>query len=173
MSTEKVHTPKPLTGDLKRSDYLEQYKAYLDDLGNIGTRYATVQGFYVSVISALLGILALTESSKESAKLFGALPTPTLLVVCVFSSVLCVVWSLTISYYRKRFRAKIKVLRHIEAYLPVNCFEIEYEKLMETKTEHKKRLPQLLRIEKYVPLVLILFFIALFGIRLYGYFGQH
>jgi|KBSMisStaDraftv2_1062788.scaffolds.fasta_scaffold1966301_2 hypothetical protein len=35
------------------SDWLEQYKAYLADLGNVGSRYTTANGFYLPVISAL------------------------------------------------------------------------------------------------------------------------
>jgi hypothetical protein len=158
--------PRTPLGDLKIDNYMEQYKAYLADLGNIGTRYATVQGFYISVISGLLGILALTESSKEGQKVFSALPTPTLIIVCVFCCVLCGVWSLTISFYQKLFHAKIYVLKEVENYLPVNCFELEYEKLTETKTGHST--PSLLRIEKYVPIVLVAFFALLAGVRLYN-----
>jgi|CZKK01.1.fsa_nt_gi hypothetical protein len=168
MPDNRARVPKPPLGDLKTSDYMEQYKAYLADLGNIGTRYATVQGFYMSVISALLGLLALTDSTKEGQKLFGTLPAPTLIVVCVFSSLLCVVWSLTISFYLKLFGAKISVLKQLEEYLPVACFELEYKKLTETKAGRNPQLPSLLRVEKYVPFVLIVFFVALAGIRLYG-----
>lgn len=153
---------------------MDQYKAYLADLGNIGTRYATVQGFYVSVISALLGILALTESSNASSKLLSKLPIPTLLVVCLFSIVLCCLWRATVRFYQKLFGAKIAVLREMENFLPFKCFTRERQELMsrrtpsdnaKAKTDHA-RLPQLLRIEHNIPLVLIVFFIALFVIRL-------
>jgi hypothetical protein len=162
MSKETVHIPQKPVPDTTRSDYIEQYKAYLADLGNIGTRYATVQGFYVSVITALLGLLALTETST---KLLGKLPTSTLVVVSIFSIVLCFVWSLTIIFYRRLFRAKFTVIRKLEEYLPVNCFELEYTELKVPEAKEDKRLPHLLRVERYVPLVLILFFVALAVIR--------
>src|ERR1700730_13245230 len=85
---------------------LEQYKAYLGDLGNIGTRYATVQGFYVSVIVALISVLALAESNK----ILSQLQTGTLVVVCLFAVALCIVWALTIRFYQRVFRAKVRVL---------------------------------------------------------------
>jgi len=147
---------------MTREHYLEQYKAYLADLGNIGTRYATVQGFYVSVISGLMGLLALTESQK----LLSRLPIPTLLVVCLFSIVLCVVWSLTIGFYQELFSAKFAVLREIETYLPLDCFKTEYDLLTRKNDPAKpKDRPALLKVERLVPLVLILFFAALFVIR--------
>jgi hypothetical protein len=164
-SQDCARQPLPIAPGTSRAEYIEQYKAYLADLGNIGTRYATVQGFYVTAISALLGLLALTESSSESSKLLSKLPTSTLFIVCLFSAVLCVVWTLTISFYRRLFGAKISVLRRIERYLPFDCFTIEYDELRKTDKRGNDRLPSLLRIERYVPLVLVLFFLALFLFR--------
>lgn len=142
---------------LTRQDYIEQYKAYLSDLGNIGTRYATLQGFYVSVISALMGILALTESSK----LMGGIPVRTMAVACGFSSALCWLWFLTIGYYRRLFLAKITVLKKIEEYLPLNCFAMEWDQL----TEPGSKRPVLLKIEQWLPVALIILFVSLFTVR--------
>ncbi len=33
---------------------VEQYKAYLSDFGNIGTRYAAANTFYITIISGLI-----------------------------------------------------------------------------------------------------------------------
>ena len=35
-----------------------QYTDYMTDVGNIGTRYSTSQAFYMSVVSALVGVFA-------------------------------------------------------------------------------------------------------------------
>jgi len=48
---------------------LELYKAYIGDLGNIGGRYATANGFYLSVVTALIAVLALGETDKPLANL--------------------------------------------------------------------------------------------------------
>jgi hypothetical protein len=137
------------------SDYLEQYKSYLTDLGNVGSRYATANGFYLSAVTALLGVLALTESGK----LLSSIPRVTLLVVCGFACVLCIVWTMTIAFYRKLFHSKFIVLRQLEEHVPHKCFEAEYRLL----TEGGK--PFLLSIEKFVPLTLLMFFVALALIR--------
>ena len=100
----------PVATDKEHDVCLEQYKAHLSDLGNVGSRYVTVQAFYVSVITALIGILALSESEK----LLGTIQTGTLIIVCLFSIALCVVWALTIHFYQRLFRAKFEVLKALE-----------------------------------------------------------
>ena len=93
--------------DTQHQVRLQQYKAYLGDLGNIGKRYATVQGFYVSVMAALISVLALSESNT----ILSQLKTNTLVVVCLFAVALSIVGALTIRYYKKLFRAKFGVLK--------------------------------------------------------------
>jgi uncharacterized YccA/Bax inhibitor family protein len=147
----------PVPSDRQHEVCLEQYKAYIGDLGNIGTRYATVQGFYVSVIVALLSVLALAESNK----ILSQLQTGTLVVVCLFAVALCVVWALTIRFYQRLFRAKFQVLKALEGNLAYKCFDVEFELL--------KPKPLLLRIESNIPIVLSLFFIALALVKLLGH----
>lgn len=89
---------------------VEQYKAYLQDLGNIGTRYATSNGFYLSVITALLGILSLTNRGQG----LSDLQTILRLTVPAFAIELCFVWHQTVLFYRAIFDAKFRVLREIE-----------------------------------------------------------
>ena len=57
--------PSPVT--------LDQWKAYLQDLGNIGTRYTTSNGFYLSIITALLAILSLTRAGESLMTAQGVL----------------------------------------------------------------------------------------------------
>src|SRR5436190_19870742 len=70
------------------STLLEQYKALIGDVGNIGTRYATANGFYLSIVSALLGVVAFTESGKPLAQVDLVL----VLTVAAFAVVVCHVW---------------------------------------------------------------------------------
>jgi hypothetical protein len=166
--------------DGKMADrYLDQYKAYLADLGNVGSRYATVSGFYMSVISALLGVLALTESSK----VFGQMQTPTVVIVCGFAIVLCALWSSTIRFYRLLFKAKFAVLKQMEEHLPHHCFteeetimseegkNVEDGKVVEKQGAQNQERHHLLKIERFVPWILALFFVALIAIRLWRHSG--
>ncbi len=107
MSTIPMPPPAP---PAPPAPAVEQYKAYLQDLGNIGTRYTTSNGFYLSVITALLGILALTRPGEGLTDLQTILR----LAVPFFASLLCWVWSQTLVFYRTLFRAKFEVLRELE-----------------------------------------------------------
>jgi hypothetical protein len=89
--------------------YLEQYKAYMADLANIGSRHAASQSFYVTVISALLGFLAIkTDGSLQ--KTF----TPVFAIVMLFVAGICYVWRSTVLFYSGEFYKKITVLKELE-----------------------------------------------------------
>jgi hypothetical protein len=157
----------PVPRDETHQVCLEQYKAYLSDLGNIGTRYATVSGFYVSVIAALVSILALSESNK----IFSPLTTSTLVVVCLFAIALCIVWAVTIRFYGVLFGAKFAVLKALETNLAYKCFDEEYKVLrcFDENSKQFRRKPFLTRIEGSIPIVFSLFFIALILMKLSGH----
>ena len=148
-------TPTPPAPAFTTSDWMDQYKAYLSDLGNVGSRYATVNGFFLSVISALLGVLALTEGTR----LLGTVPRSTLWAVCLFASVICIVWARTLGFYRRLFSAKFQVLNQLETHLPYQCFSKEYD-LLQTKGHSN-----LLKLDRFAPLVLAAFFILLAIVR--------
>ena len=89
---------------------VEQYKAYLQDLGNVGSRYATSNGFYLSVITALLGILSVMKPGQGLSDLQDILR----LAVPLFAVGLCFVWHKTIHFYRNLFTTKFAVLKEME-----------------------------------------------------------
>ena len=131
---------------------LDQYKAYLLDLGNIGSRYVTSNGFYLSVISALLGILSLVKSGPTTDSLQVILR----LAVPLFAIFLCHVWRQTIVFYRALFKAKFAVLKEME--LSGDLFPA-YER--EEKLFAGPR--WLLNNEARIPYVLSLPFFVIFG----------
>lgn len=89
---------------------LDQYKSYLTDVGNIGTRYTTTNSLYVSVITALLGILAFAKAGETLASTGAYLG----LAVSGFAILVCVAWSRSIVAYRNLFRTKFLVLQEME-----------------------------------------------------------
>jgi len=131
--------------------YLEQYKAYLADLGNIGTRYATSNGFYLSVVTALLGILALTKVGEA----FVGSQAYLAVVVPIFAIMVCWIWLKTIAYYDNLFAAKFTVLRAMET--DGQLFKI-YE--LEKKTLDERAPPRsMLKNDRRVPLLLMGLFV--------------
>ena len=135
------------------STYIEQYKAYLEDLGNIGTRYATSNGFYLSVVTALLGILAYTTAGGAflSSQSYLAIAVP------AFAIVVCLIWWRTIAYYDNLFAAKFKVLREIEEagqFFPI--YEREYKFIKQGRRPHS-----MLGNDRLVPLLLAVLFLVI------------
>jgi hypothetical protein len=89
---------------------LEQYKAYMGDLGNIGSRYATAQAFYASIVSGLLAVLAIKERSTVIADYVNWITV----LVCILIAAICWLWHGTLKYYEGLFHAKFDLLRKME-----------------------------------------------------------
>jgi hypothetical protein len=89
---------------------VEQYKAYLTDLGNIGSRFGTVQVFYLTIVAALIGVLSLKDTNRSVQNFLS----PVSVVVFLFIAVICWLWWDTLDFYGKLFAQKFDVLRAIE-----------------------------------------------------------
>lgn len=131
---------------------LDQYKAYLADLGNIGTRYTTANGFYVSIVSALLAILALAKKGEALGKadflLYIAVP--------IFACLVCLIWWKSMKSYSGLFKRKFNVLREMESGLPFRPF---------VREEELSRSDRIIKIDEWVPVILASPFVVVF---LYG-----
>jgi hypothetical protein len=124
---------------------LEQYKSLVQDVGNIGTRYATANGFYLSVLTALLGVLAYVGTGKDVDRT----TYPTVLLVAVFAIAVCWIWRKTIQFYGKLFKGKFAVLKELGGQLALNVYQREdqlvyVEGKAKPLTEHEAWVPLLL-----------------------------
>jgi len=90
---------------------LDQYKAYMTDVGNIGSRYTTAQTFYLSVVSALIGIV--TFVAKDAGAFQKYLWAVTAFIT-FFTALLCYIWWRTLDFYSHLFKAKFTVLKKME-----------------------------------------------------------
>ena len=108
------------------SELIEQYKAYLEDLGNIGVRHENTRRFYLSVISALFVFLSLAGDKG----LFRMVQGELLMLVAFFAITLCVVWVAHMQVFGALYSAKFSVLKAIEntpGFFPI--FKEEYKHL--------------------------------------------
>jgi hypothetical protein len=104
------------------SDQLDQYKAHLQDLANIGSRHETAGGFYLSVATVLLAVLALADNEKI---LFG-LGKELLRIVGIAGmaiSALCFFQTLSLTAL---YSARFKRLEAMEEELPFKNFKDQY-----------------------------------------------
>lgn len=136
------------------AEAIEQYKAKLSDLGNVGTRQTAMTAYYVSIISILFGVLAFKE--KE----FSQIDTVILLMVCGAGFLVCLLWFCSLTFFRGLFRAKLRVLKEIEDSLPFQTFRKEF-KLM-----HRSGVTSWIRIERFVPVIFGVFFLGIIFLRI-------
>jgi hypothetical protein len=141
---------------------LEQYKSLVEDVGNVGVRYATANGFYLSVLTAILGVLAFVGAGKPAGD-WGWL---VIFLVAAFAVVICWIWRETVLFYGRLFGAKFALLKRLESELgaAVKVYT-EEDKLVYWKKKAgapggEVRRAGLTAREKWVPVALGLFFFA-------------
>lgn len=144
--SEDKSSPNP------NNELLEQYKAYVADLGNIGTRHEKSRQFYLSVSSALLAFL----STVGENGLFQVVKLPVQRVVGVAGVSLCILWFFHMRSFGALFRAKFTVLKAMEVKLPFQIFEQEWKLL-----ENNSRYTLLSRIDSTMPFIFALLFVAI------------
>jgi len=132
---------------------IEQYKAKLSDLGNIGSRQTAMTTYYVSIISALFGVLAFKEKS------LAQIDTIVLFMVCGAGTLICILWFYSLSFFRGLFRAKLRVLEEIEMSLPFQTFRKEFESMKSSGVT------SWIWIERMVPAVFAAFFLGVIAVR--------
>lgn len=157
-STSNVSTSVPSL-PASSPQAIEQYKAKLTDLGNIGLRQASTTTYYVSIVSALLGIFAFRDRPLAEVDII------VLLTICVAGCLVSCLWFFSLTFFRSLFRAKIEVLKEMEETLPFQTFRSEFESMKKFGNT------SWLWIERLVPVVFALFFLLLFVARLLLYFG--
>jgi lysylphosphatidylglycerol synthetase-like protein (DUF2156 family) len=133
---------------------LEQYKAKLADLGNLGSRQTAMTTYYVSIVSALFGVLAFKEKALAQIDIL------VLFMVCGAGICVCMLWFYSLTFFRSLFCAKLRVLEEIEQSLPHQTFKREFELMRQSGVT------SWIWIERFVPAVFALFFIGVVVLRL-------
>jgi hypothetical protein len=147
MNSQQSNNPTPRTVNI------EQYKSYLQDVGNIGVRHENSRSFYLSIVSALFVFLSM--AGKDG--LLKVVEGPVRLLVGVVGIVLCLVWFTHMQSFRAIYLAKFNVLREMEA--KGNLFLIFDEEWDFLKKDLRYR--GLTIIDSVIPLLFAALFIAL------------
>jgi hypothetical protein len=134
MATENPYDPKALA---------DQYKAYMGDLSSIGSRYSAAQGFYMSVVSALIAFAAFAAKDSPFNKYVAA----TTAAVLVFVALVCLAWRGTLFFYRNLFAAKFVILKKIEQQGLYPMYQEEWTELQ------KRKATGLVMSEEKIPLI--------------------
>jgi hypothetical protein len=128
------------------NNLLEQYKLYVEMMDRVTLRRGHANQFYLSLLSALLGVLTLFSDSQKSL----AYPKTLFLLLSLLGLVLCISWWITIHSYKQLNYLKFKVIHEMEKELPFPCYVREWE--IEDKLTIKYR--RLSKVEKFIPILL-------------------
>jgi hypothetical protein len=137
---------------------VDLYKAYLEDLGRIGSRHENLRTFYVSIMSVLFGFLAMAGQQGALANVRG----PILSLVGLVGIVICIAWFSHMRSFENVFEAKLETLRQLEETGNLGCklFTTERERLRARHYVH------IAVVDQVVPLVSIVLFGALIFFKL-------
>ena len=136
---------------------LEQYKLYVQMADNISQRRQQANQFYISLLSALIAILAVVID-KDSAELADM--RLIILLISVMGIIISTIWNININSYRQLNTGKFKVIHEMEKDLPYPCYDKEWEFL--GGGQNSKRYFQLTRVERWIPIIFSLPYWLLF-----------
>jgi hypothetical protein len=143
----------PSSTTLASPQAVEQYKAKVEDLGNLGNRLSAMTAYYVSIVSAILALLA----SKERS--IADIDTSVTFVVCGAGLLVSLLWFFSLRFFRALFQAKLTVLANMEKTLPYQTFEPEFALMRQSGSRNW------LWFERLVPIVFGSFFVVIAAIR--------
>lgn len=142
--------------DISNNEILfKQYRLYVEMADNISSRRAIANGFFLTAISllgAMIGIII-------QAELYIYLLSCSLIGV-----IMSIFWFTLINRYKEYNKAKFGVINKMEEKLPVKGYTVEWELFKQEKKGFLNL--KLTDVERFVPLFLILFFIAIFILSL-------
>ncbi len=130
---------------ISQENLLEQYKIYIEMMDRVTARRGNTNQFYLSLLSALLGILTLFADSKKNL----AYPETLFLLLSLLGLILCISWWINIHSYKQLNYLKFKVIYEMEEKLPFPCYKREWE--IESNENSKYR--RLSKIEKFIPVL--------------------
>ncbi len=136
---------------------LEQYKMYVEMADRVSARRDQVNRFYISIHTALISFITFLLSLKLSS---DSINLASWLLVLI-GTLLCILWYYNINSYKELNKLKFKVIHEMEQSLPFPCYDREWQ-----IEKDKNNYIRLTRIEKYFPILTIIFYIGLILVRI-------
>ena len=151
----------------RKGELVEQYKMFQKTSEDLVARRQSVNSFYISVNSALTGLLGVAFGVfDDSVKLIVAA------FMCAAGIILDISWIHILEAYGTLNAAKMKVIKLLEEQLPVKLYDAEW-RIMSDKlnnkryvsfTDSEKRIPKLF-FSLYVIILVGVIVVAIFGLK--------
>ncbi|CAK7056143.1 hypothetical protein [Tissierella sp.] len=134
---------------------LEQYKLFVDSAHKVTEQRNSTNKFYISLLSGIITAMILFFEKIASDDYLEVI----LFVVGCLGTMLCYAWYSNIKAYKQLNSAKFKVIHEMEQYLPISCFDREWEIL--GRGENKDKYLKLTSIEEKLPILLAIPYILI------------
>ena len=141
---------------------LEQYKLYVEMADRVSQRRDQSNRFYAGLMSAIVALLVVMGRLGVSGSNWDI----ALLVAGLLGVSLSVIWYINLGSYRVLNSAKYHVINDMESQLPRAGFTDEWAYLRPEKGP--ARYFQLTRIERYVPLLVLVLFVGIVAYSIYS-----
>ena len=130
-----LRTSEDRYGEKFRDHCLEVYKVYVGTADKISERRQTANSFFLSVNTAIIGLVSYLQASSNTKPHFGFY-----LMVSAAGMVICYMWYRLVLSYKQINSGKFKIIHQMEEHLPLSPYEAEWEMLGRGE-DSKKYLP--------------------------------
>ncbi len=160
-ATKLFSTDEKTYGKEYREHLIEQYKVCVEMADKSFERRSNSNVFYLTIISALVTIIGvLSQIDKPVGNIYFWWAA----LVSFSGVVFCLLWKSSIECFRQLSEAKFKVINEIEKRLPAAAFATEWDYL--NCGNKKTKYPQLTLVERRIPFLFLILFLALLTIFL-------
>jgi hypothetical protein len=139
-----------LSGYTKFEDHLfEQYKLMVDTSQKLSDRRLSTNSYLFTINSSLVTVLGVLATLLKDRKMLAVIPAVGFL--------LAIAWMLLLTSFKRLNTAKFDVIHELETHLPARLFYMEWEYMK------ARRYRVMSDVERYIPILFLIFYAALFG----------
>ena len=139
----------PELSDNDKNILLEQWRTCVEMASHISSRRDTMNSLFITINLSLITAISLIWQIKGLAIILSGIA-------------ICILWHRLIGYYRNLNQSKYAVISSIEEKLPAQPFRDEWALFEKTNTKEGTNL------EKNLPLLFIIFYVAMTAILVFG-----
>ena len=135
----------------------EIYQIYVELTDRVSQRRGNSNNFFLSIITSFIGLVGFVSPFMNDS-----FKGTSIYLISFFGIMLCFIWFVNINSYKQLNKLRFAVIQEIEKNLVFPCFTREWQILKENKMKYYR----LSKIEKFVPLLFMIPFVAFIIINL-------
>ena len=149
--------------DSKEQEHiLEQYKIYIESAEKVSDRRSNANTIYLTLTTSIIGVIGYVKTKDFDNNEYLVLG------LSISAILICIYWVNLLENYRKLNSGKFKVIHKIEKLLPLNLFNVEWEKL--GRGNDKKYYKKMSNVEKGIPFIFLVLLSFIFVVEIFKIF---